>query len=298
MRKKFTEAVVNECREKFKLDWQVTMAYQCEQTVGFEGKDVLDAGGYLPEAFVFEYLHARTWCALETADYSALLSKDFDYSGHVKKLQEEEGIRFYRKSDGTFPVYQLLLTNIESLSDEYYNRYDLIFSTCAFEHFNNFPNALLKMYSALKPGGHLFSMFSPIWSAHNGHHLREITDKQGKKFSLNPSPSVLGLPPWGHLLMPPPQLYRYLLDLADAETAGIIVHHVYNNPSINRLFTEDYAAFAETSPFTIKSIQTIYNTKVPPQVQEKLETMYPGRKLFCNSGLLMFLEKPVNTSKG
>ncbi len=272
------------------------MAYQCQQMVGFEGKDVLDAGGYLPEEFVFEYLHAKTWCSLMKTDYSSSGTKNAikdDTCDRTKKLQAEEGIKFYRKSDGTFPVYQLLLANIEDLSPEYYNRYDLVFSTAAFEHFDNFPNALFKMYLSLKPGGHLFSMFSPIWSAHDGHHLATITDQQGRKFGMGGDRSII--PPWGHLLMSPFQLYQHLLSRTDSETAGVIIWHIYNNARINRLFSEDYAGFSELSPFVVKSIQGIYNVEVPPQIQKKLETMYPGRKLFSNNGLLIFLRQLKNS---
>jgi SAM-dependent methyltransferase len=57
-------------------------------------------------------------------------------------------------------------------SSHYRNDYfDVILSSSAFEHIQNFDVALAEMYRILKPGGYLFSHFGPIWSASYGHHL-------------------------------------------------------------------------------------------------------------------------------
>ena len=148
------------------------------------------------------------------------------------------------------------------------------------------------MYRALRPGGMLFTMYSPVWSAHDGHHLSPIKDKIGRRFSS--AQRECPIPPFGHLLMSPPQLYRQLLKQMDAETAGRIVYQVYHSPQLNRLFSEDYIQYVNESPFHIEESNAIFQRHLPPDVQRQLETKYPGRKHFGNSGLFLKLRKPWN----
>jgi SAM-dependent methyltransferase len=288
MNKSLTQNTIQYCQQKFNLNWQVPMAFYCQQMVGFKDKDVLDVGGILPKEFVLDYLKARSWTSLDTIDYAASLAEDIsDYQDVVTRIKKSEGTTFFIREDGTEAEYRVILTNIEDLPSEYYDRYDLIFSTATFEHLNKFPLALEKMFLALRPSGKLFSMFSPIWSAHDGHHLRTITDKQGKMFNFGNSP----IPPWGHLLMRSPELYKHLCHHTDQETAGVIVHHVYNHPSINRLFTEDYFDYINQTDFEIEKFQPTFYSQIPQRIQEKLESLYPGRKQFANNGILTMLKK-------
>ncbi|HEY9619570.1 MAG TPA: methyltransferase domain-containing protein [Crinalium sp.] len=290
MDKKLTESNIKEVQAKFDLDWQVTMAFMCQEMVGFEGKDVLDVGGILPQEFVLEYLKANSWTALETLEYAESLEEEIPGYAEVKEwIKNSEGTTAYLRDNGTFAKYSVVLSNIEDLPAQYYSRYDLIFSTATFEHLNKFPLALEKMFAALKTGGKLCSIFSPIWSAHDGHHLRTITDKQGNTFNFANSP----IPLWGHLLMRPPELYQHLCQFTDEETAEIIVNHVYYHPSINRLFTEDYLNYVKQTPFTIKHFEPVYHREISPEIQQQLEALYPGRKSFTNNGIVMVLEKPA-----
>ncbi|MBD2464228.1 methyltransferase domain-containing protein [Oscillatoria sp. FACHB-1407] len=290
MEKKLTASNIAEVQAKFDLHWQVTMAFACQEMVGFEGKDVLDVGGILPKDFVLGYLKANSWTALETLEYAESLEKEIpDYTDVKAWIQNSEGSTAYLRDDGTFAKYSVVLSNIEDLPSQYYSRYDLIFSTATFEHLNKFPLALEKMFAALKPGGKLCSIFSPVWSAHDGHHLRTITDKRGNVFHFGNSP----IPPWGHLLMRPPQLYQHLCQFTDEETAGIIIHHVYDHPSINRLFTEDYLEYIKQTKFIIEHFEPVYHGEIPPETQRQLEALYPGRKSFTNNGITIVLEKPT-----
>lgn len=290
MNNNLTQDTIQSCQQKLNLQWQVPMAFACQQMVGFKDKKVLDVGGILPKEFVFNYLKARSWTSLDTIDYAASLAEDISgYQGVAAKMKKLEETTSFIREDGTEAGYRVILTNIEDLPSQYYNQYDLIFSTATFEHLNKFPLALEKMFLALKPSGQIFSMFSPIWSAHDGHHLRTITDQQGRTFNFGSSP----IPPWGHLLMRSPELYKHLCQHTDRETAGVIVHHVYNHPSINRLFTEDYFDYISQTDFVIKQFQLTYHSRISQCIQEKLESLYPGRKQFANNGILTILEKPL-----
>ncbi len=68
-----TESNIAECQAKFHLSYHVTFARICQDLVGFEGKDVLEVGGSLPPEFVFDYLHVKSWSAIETPDYEESL---------------------------------------------------------------------------------------------------------------------------------------------------------------------------------------------------------------------------------
>ncbi|MEA2101477.1 MAG: tetratricopeptide repeat protein, partial [Thermodesulfobacteriota bacterium] len=198
----------------------------------------------------------------------------------------ETGFKDTKLAEGE---YNRFYANIEDLPAAHYGRYDLVFSIAAFERIHKFPQALDKMYMALKPGGLLFAMFSPIWSAHNGHHLPDITDKYGKIFNFHESP----IPPWGHLVMRPADLCQYLYRFTDKETADLMVYHVYNSPFINRFFTEDYMRFFWQSRFKIIKMSKMFFSETQDKTQAILEGLYPGRRHFTNNAMQVILERPI-----
>ena len=289
MNQKLTESNLEECQDKFNLSYHVPYAYTCQQLVGFEDKDVLEVGGSLPKEFVLDYLNVKSWSAVETPDYEEALQEvgGLSHQGTILyNLNHSSNFSFENRELGK---YNFFLENIENIPREYYNKYDLVFSIAAFEHINKFPIALEKMFLSLKPGGKLFSMFSPIWSSCNGHHLPQISDKQGNCFDFGKSP----IPPWGHLLFRPADLCQYLYNFTDKETADLITYYVYNSPHINRLFTEDYRDFIASSAFTVQRFDLTFNSDIEPSAKLRLEQLHPGRRKFQNNGILLVLEKPL-----
>jgi SAM-dependent methyltransferase len=278
---------IQECQSKFNLSYHVNFAHICQQLVGFENKDVLEVGGSLPPDFVFDYLGVKSWTGIETPDYEKSLEETggITHTGTIiKDIKNISNCKFNNQPEGKYKFY---LENIEDLPEEYYNQYDLIFSIATFEHIHKLPLALDKMFLALKPGGKLFSMFAPIWSAYDGHHLPNLVDKQGKKFHFGDSP----IPPWGHLLMSPPEMYSYLCQFTDKETANLMVYYIYHSPHINRLFTEDYLAYINQSSFITDKIDLIFTHPIDLEIKSKLEHFYPGRKYFQNNGILLICGK-------
>ena len=166
--------------------------------------------------------------------------------------------------------------------------FDIVFSIAAFEHILRMPAALDRIFAALKPGGKVFTMFSPIWSAHDGHHLPKMVDGEGRTFGFSKSP----VPPWGHLLMRPSALMKFLQQQTDTATAAKIVYYIFHSPHINRLFTEDYAEFFEASRFRVQILSPTFSVPVPSQLQAELSRLHPGRTHFGNNGLLAVLSKP------
>ena len=160
MKTEFTQNVIKECQEKFNLTYHVPYAVQCLNAVGFTDKDVLEVGGSLPPEFTFDYLKVSSWTALETPEYEKALN-DAGGLTHKGTLLFSNAIEVKK---GFGPVrenrYNFFLANIEEMPDTHFGQYDLVFSIATFEHIHKFPQALNKMYHALRSGGKLFSLFS------------------------------------------------------------------------------------------------------------------------------------------
>ena len=101
------------------------------------------------------------------------------------------------------------------------------------------------------------------------------------------------IPPWGHLVCSPSEMFEFLLGKTDPTTAEEMVYYVYHAPNINRLFAEDYLRYLALSPFQPLTVAETFKRPVPPQLQAELEQFHPGKKLFSNNGYLAILQKPV-----
>lgn len=281
-----TEERITSCQKRFDLTYHVPYAAHCQKLVGFEGKDVLEVGGSLPAEFVFGHLGAGTWTAVETGEYEDSLREAGGLTHKGTILRSDETAK--RCFDGNpLEKYNFFLDKIENLPEAYHERFDLVFSLATFEHIHKLSEALEKMYLALRPGGKLFALFAPVWSAHDGHHLPEMFRGKVK----GPMMSEHVVPPWGHLLFTPPGLLAYLKEFTDEATARSVVYYVFNAPNINRFFTEDYIDFFNLSSFEVSRLDLLFPTQVPPDMQEKLEQRHPGYRHFSNNGILAVLQR-------
>jgi SAM-dependent methyltransferase len=283
-----SEEQIEECIKKFNLSYHVSQTVLCQQLVGIAGKDVLEVGGSLPYGFVFDYLKARTWTSIETPDYDKSLI-DIGGINHTGTLLKDCSIQIKNFSDGApTEKYTFYHDNIENMPDSLNNRFDLIFSLAAFEHIHKLPQALSKMYDALRLGGKLYTLFSPVWSSFHGHHLPDIKDKKGNSYNFMNSP----IPPWGHLLYSPPEMLEYLSTVVDRETACSMIYYIYNAPNINRFFIEDYLQFIRQTKFNIEKFDVFLPVnEYPEEYKTKLTSRYPGRTFFNYDGLIIVLCK-------
>jgi SAM-dependent methyltransferase len=284
---------IQECQSKFKLSYHVNYAKICQDLVGFENLDVLEVGGSLPPEFVFNYLGAKSWTAIEAPSYAESLEQAGGISHQgtiIPSIKNAKELKFKNRQTDKYSLY---LENIEDLPEEYFEQFDVIFSIATFEHIHKLPAALDKMFRSLRPGGKLFSMFSPIWSAHDGHHLPEISDRSGQQFNFGNSP----IPPWGHLLMTRGEMAEYLHEKTDKETADKIVYFVYQSDHINRYFTEDYQDVIRNSPFQILRFDLTFQTFISPEIEKQLQHIYPRQKHFSNNGISLILEKSLALSQ-
>lgn len=255
-------------KQEYGLSYHVDFVMNCENRVSFAGKDVLEVGGHLPERFVFEALKARSWTGIDLET-----DKKMIYEGKA-----------YVPAAGEYDVCGC---RIEDFPERYYGAYDLIFSIACFEHIIDLPQAIVAMRNLLKPGGKLFTQFSPIWSAHDGHHLPTITDKNGKSYNFGNSP----IPPWGHLLMRPFEMHEYLCQFLDAPTASQFIYHIYYSDGINRIFAEEYFELFRKSLFSSGNGEVFAQTQVPPEIQRKLKEKYPQYNSFAYNGIIAVLTK-------
>lgn len=277
---------IEEYQRRHRLSYHVPYALEAEKAVGLRGKSVLEIGGSLPEAFVREGLGARCWMAIEEMSYW----HEVRASGGVQGTPPATRAAPLLASAGAPELaagYGVFAGRAEELPVALHGRFDAAFSIAAFEHIDRLALTLDGIHAALRPGGRLFAMFSPIWSSHNGHHLPDIRDRSGRQFSFTRSP----IPPWAHLLLRPPEMFEHLLAQTDRETAAEIVYYVYHSPHINRLFTEDYVAYARASAFEVERCEATFPQPPPPELQAELERLHPGRTKFRNNGMLLVLKK-------
>jgi len=287
----WTESHVQEYTSEFDLRDQVPQLNIARTHVGLVGRRVLEIGGALPRRLVLEKTGATQWIAIEYPDRRQVTGRA-DKNPDEPRLSTDAATfriseeKLYEKISD----YGVLLGSVSDLPEDFNNHFDRVISFDAFERILELPQALIAMYRVLRPGGLLLAIYSQIWSGHDGHHLMPIKDKTGHRFSS--TQGECPIPPFGHLLMSPPQLYKYLLARMDAETAGGIVYSVYHAPNLNRLFTEDYVQYVHESSFHVEESIPTFLIDVPPDVQRQLEAGYPGRRHFGNSGLLLKLRKP------
>lgn len=280
-------------QKRFNLTYHIPYLQLADKKVGLVGQKVLEVGGSLPHELVIDILGADAWIGVEETGYWNAVPDNGYGSKHgtpprdsdLRRLELCPGIAGLRPRD-------VLEGAIENLPATLENTFDRVFSIACFEHIHQMPEALNAMYRALRPGGLLFTMYSPIWSAHDGHHLSQMTDSQGRPIHTENDP--VRIAPWAHLLLSPEQMVDHL-DAAkyDLTTRLQIVENLYHNPHINRFFSEDYFRFFQQSPFTIVEAITTFPYPIPPDIQAALEAKYPGRTQFANNGILAILQKPA-----
>jgi len=267
-------------RDNFQLSYHIPYLDACAQRIPLWNLDVLEIGGSLPASLVIDHLGCNSWTAVEAPSYDEELGEANQFHRNLAEKQRllELGQR-----------YRHNYCNAEDLGDDHLNQYDLIFSIACFEHINRLPLALEKMLQYLKPGGKLFTMHSPIWSAFDGHHLPVgIPDRFDKQF---PQQNYI-FRPWGHLLQSRSQTFADIRSRFDRAFAEEVIYNTYNSNHINRYFSEDYRVIFDESGFQVLEFQITFPRNPTPEIQAALESRYPGYKQFGNNGIYAILQKP------
>jgi SAM-dependent methyltransferase len=264
---------------KYELfDHKIPYLLKANQEIDLFGKSVLEVGGSLPAGLVLEDIGAKQWTAIEEIDYWNEISAELP-TNNISPIETAK----YKSTI----KYQILTGGIENLPESFYQKFDVIFSIATFEHIAKLPDALDKMYKALRPGGKVFSLFSPIWSAHDGHHLTDVYDEYGNFYYFGKSP----IPPWSHLLMRPIEMYDYLINANHSRSfANKVIYYIYNSNHINRFMFEDYVDIINRTYFSKKSITPFFDSQIPNEIHQRLEKKY-GIRNFSSNGMLVLLER-------
>lgn len=272
----------NHLKDVFGLSYHITYLDLCSHKIPLKGLDVLEIGGALPASLVIDHLGCNSWTSVEAPSYDEELG---------------EANQFWRNHAETYRLQELkeryrhYCLNVEDLDSDHYGQYDLIFSIACFEHINRLPLALRKMLLCLKPGGRLFTMYSPIWSAYDGHHLPiAIPDR----FDTQLSHQSYIFRPWGHLLQNREQVFADICSRFDTDFADEVIYSTWNTTHINRYFSEDYRIIFEHSGFELLEYHETYLYPPMSEIQAELESRFPGYKQFSNNGIYAILRKPYS----
>jgi SAM-dependent methyltransferase len=269
-------------RKHFNLSYHINYLDIFCQKISIRGMNVLEVGGALPATLVIDHLGCNSWTAVEAPSYDQELGKVNQY--HQNLAEEKRLLEIGQR-------YRRYYCNIEDLGDEELESYDVIFSIACFEHVNRLPSALKKMLQCLKPGGTLFTMHSPIWSAFDGHHLPIGIPKRFE--TQMPHQKYIFLP-WGHLLQSRSQTYMDISTRFDCSFAEEVIYYTYNSNHINRYFSEDYRVLFDASGFEVADYRLTFPRHPPAEIQAALESRYPAYKEFSNNGIYAILRRPVH----
>ena len=273
---------LNHYQQVFSLSYHLNYLEVCRQRIPLQGLDVLEVGGAMPASLVIDHLGCNSWTGVEAPSYDQELGEANQFHRNTGELQLQQRLQ---------GCYRHLYINIEEISSDHFQKYDLIFSIACFEHIARLPLALEIMCRCLRPGGKLFTMHSPIWSAFDGHHLPVgIPDRFDQS---NPACKQIFLP-WMHLLQTRLQTYQDILRRFDRDFAEEIVYYTYNSGHINRYFSEDYLGIFQSSSFEVLEYQITFPFNASPEVQQALEARYPGYSQFNNNGVLAMLQRPLS----
>jgi SAM-dependent methyltransferase len=276
-----SEAQQQQYQQVFKLSYHLNYLHICQQHIPLRGLDVLEVRWALPVPLVIDHLGCNSWTDVEAPAYDREL-------GNANQFHRNAGDHDHQQAHAS--RYRHLYLDIEEIPQEHYGPYDLIFSIACFEHIHRLPQALQVMHRCLRPGGNLFTMHSPIWSAFDGHHLPIGIPERFDQ--VNPQ-QVYVFEPWGHLLNRGLQAFQNLAARFDCEFAEEVICYTHNSDHVNRYFSEDYLLAFQASSFVVDHCQLIFPFRLPVDIQQALERRHPGYVQFPNNGILALLSKSL-----
>ncbi len=229
--------------------------YDCESLCGIRGRHVLEIGGQLSRRFV-RAAQPASWTAIDL------------------EPTEVPGDPFYKVLQGDAAALPL---PEQSAS--------LVFSSSAFEHIDRLGEALSEMYRVLKPGGLVYSDFSPIWSSVEGHHLRGAARSALRRAGIWP------LAPWAHLVLSRREMRALLGRSLSSKEVRTVERWLYRRKSLNRLFYEDYIYLFHSSPLRVVRVDRRTGEQPDAKTRRLLARRQPGRSSFHVKGMRVVLRR-------
>ena len=229
---------------------------------------ILEVGGILPTQVDIRHKPIERWVCLEAPDYKT-----------SRRIEIERLVR------GNSEI-ELLFSDLRSYCESTNERFDFVYSTNAFEHICELDEAIDSLWGVMNEGGFVFSVFAPIWSAWNGHHHDNIVLDGGRIADFTNGP----LHPWEHLMYGPDELERRLVERIGQDAAARLIHMVYEEDSISRLFFEDYIDIITQSRFICYLCCPIYSKNPTRNVIEAVNRIH-GTRILGPSGFICILGK-------
>jgi SAM-dependent methyltransferase len=176
--------------------------------VDLAGARVVEIGGAVPDTLLASH-GVRAWCGVDPRHGTRAHDRQWRIRGVAERLPLRDGCA------------------------------DAVFSCNALQ-FVDVPGTLAEARRVLRPGGILYSHFGPIWSAPDGHQL-EYVSHRGRDLLFWRDTL---LPPYAHLRYGPDTLREILGSALTPDLVELLVHHVHESATVNRLFFEDYVRHA------------------------------------------------------
>lgn len=153
---------------------------------------------------------------------------------------------------------------------------DAVFSSNAFQ-FLDIAATLAQVRRVLRPGGLLYAHFGPIWSAVDGHQLEYV--RYGGRDLVFWRDTLL--PPWAHLAYGREELAGLLATALPSDLVDLLIWHVFDSATVNRLFYEDYVTMALDSGLLLVELRASthldYELAPPAFDQRRLRDVRPCR---------------------
>jgi SAM-dependent methyltransferase len=229
--------------------------YTCHRKFDLVGKDVIEVGGLLPRSFV-KAVDVASWKSIDLK-----VAEDFDDGFYGLVQGDAAAMPFPDRSA------------------------DLVFSSSSFEHIEDLPAALAEMWRVLRPGGIVYSDWGPIWSSHEGHHIRGPAQK------ILHSAGVWPLEPWFHLARTRSEIREFLNEHLDPIGVTKVERAIFRRPQLNRLFFEDYVHILHSSPLKVQSLFFKVGKEPDEETLRLLKLRQPGRTHFDVNGFRAVLRR-------
>lgn len=195
----------------------------------FEGKNVLEVGGAQTGDSAIPFLEDGASSAVVTGlDHITQEATSDQFNLRVQRADALELVEVFGSG-----------------------RFDVVYGLSIVEHIPRPELFLEQVHAVLKPGGLAYLQGDPIWSSPQGHHLWVATwggdyrDKATANYLFNGFPgqaSTNPLPDWGHLLMSPDEMKRYLEERAiPAVDIDCIIDWVFRSSQVNRIGMSEIA---------------------------------------------------------
>lgn len=260
--------------EQYQIDSLIRMTALHE----FRGKRVLEIGGSnLPVELTRGCLDAKQWVCVDNMPTAFDHAKSAAHYAHhtIQKLTPASKLNSLH--------YIIFDGKIEEIPDSFHDKFDLVVSFCAFEHFTH-PEIILDVVKkCLKKGGSLLSYFGPIFSCACGHHCWV-----NKTLNFN---DYTHLPKFCHLLMTPDELEKHLLSFYPLETVKQAINQIYYSDRVNRFHYEDYVKFFENAGFLECTVGSGYEEPVEEDILREVSKKYPQYSNFTTYSILVSLKK-------